>query len=90
MTLRQFKYLSLKEQELVLKTQAVFIASMQDEEHTYNLFQVDSFYLEVLCHGGDTIVSSLSYFEEINLLEPYLKLINLEPIYQLLGYGRIR
>jgi hypothetical protein len=89
MTLQQFKYLSLKEQEFVLKTQAVFIASMQDQENTYNLFQVDSFYLEVHCNGEETIVSSLSYFEEINLLEPYLKLINIDPIYQLLGYGRM-
>jgi len=89
MTLREFKYLSLSEQEFILKTQAVFIASMQDQKNTYNLFQVDSFYLEVNCNGEETIVSSLSYFEEINLLEPYLKSINIDPIYQLLGYGML-
>jgi len=89
MTLNQFQYLSLKEQEIVLKTKAVFIAAMQQGEGHYNLFQVDGFYLEVLCKGREQIVCSLSYFEEIYLLDPYLDLINIDPIYQILGYGRM-
>lgn len=84
MTLEQFKYLSPKEQEFALKTQAVFIASMHDKENIYNLFQIDSFYLEVYYNVEENVVSSLIYFDEINMLEPYLKLIDIKPIYQLL------
>jgi len=85
MTLDQFKYLTETEQNYILKTKAVYIGSIRDEEGTYNLFQVDSFYLEVLCNGDETVVCSLSYFEEVSLLEPYLVLIDIDPIYQILG-----
>ena len=77
MTLQQFKYLTLKEQEFILQTKAVFISAIQDEEHVVNLFQVDGFYLEVRCNLKETIVRSLSYFEEISLLDPYLDLIDI-------------
>jgi hypothetical protein len=86
MTLHEFKYLNSREQELVLRTKAVFIGAIQDEEGIYNLYQVDGFYLEVLCNRDETRVCSFSYFEEIHLLEPYLNSINIEPIYQVLGY----
>lgn len=89
MTLQQFKYLTLKEQEFVLQTQAVFLATIQDEKNVFNLFQVDGFYLEVHCNLTETIVRSLNYFEELSLLDPYLELINIEFIYQLPGYGRL-
>lgn len=85
MTLEQFKYLDLKDQEFILQTRAVFIASMQDEENIYNLFQVDGFYLEVNCNLKETVVRSLSYYEETDLLEPYLKLIDIGFVYRLLG-----
>ncbi len=85
MKLEQFKNLFNYEQEYILKTKAVYIGSIRDEEGTYNLFQIDGFYLEVLCNGDEPI--ALSYFDEISLLEPYLVLINIESIYQLLGYG---
>jgi hypothetical protein len=84
MTLEQFKYLDLKAQEFILQTKAVFIASMQDEEHVYNLFQVDGFYLEVNCNLKETVVRSLSYYEDTELLEPYLKLIDIGFAYKLL------
>lgn len=84
MTLQQFKYLELKEQEFVLQTKAVFIASRQDANNVYHLFQVDGFYLEVSCNLKETIVRSLSYYEETDLLQPYLKMINLDFVYKLL------
>lgn len=84
MTLEQFKYLDLKDQEHILQTKAVFIASMQDEENVYNLFQVDGFYLEVNCNLKETVVRSLSYYEETDLLDPYLKLIDIGFIDRLL------
>lgn len=89
MTLQQFKCLNTSEQEFILRTKAEFIGSLLKEEGIYSLFQIDSFYLEVLCNGDETVVCSLSYFEEISLLAPYLELINIEFIYQLLGYGRM-
>ena len=87
MTLQEFKYLNSWEQNLVLQTTAVFISSTQDEAGIYKLFQVYGFYLEVLCNGDETLVCSFSYFEEIHFLEPYLESINIDPIYQVLGYG---
>lgn len=88
MTLHQFKHLSLKEQASILETRAVYLASMQDEGDTYNLFQIDGFYLEISCTGYELQVSSLNYFDEMSLLAPYLKLINIEDVYHLLGYRR--
>ncbi len=89
MTLRQFEYLSEFDQEFILRTKSVLIASMIDQEGSATLFQVDGFYLEIrnkFSRPGYTIAN---FFDDTELLEPYLEFINIEPVYSLLGYGRM-
>jgi len=90
MTLQQFQALPKEDREDVLLNNAVLLESIQDDEHTYTLFQIDGFYLEVLRNGDEVVVDSISYFEETELLEPYLALISLSPVYNILNNYKIR
>lgn len=87
MTLEEFHNLSFKKQKHILESRAVFLAAISDEYNTFNLFQIDGFYLEVHCNGIESVVRSSSYFEDLDLLQPYLEVVNIDPIYDLLGYG---
>lgn len=89
MTLRQFEYLSEQDQEYVLQHKAVHIASVIEETGTFTLFQVDSFYLEIQSNHSGKVFTTASFFEETELLEPYLELVDMNEIYACLGYGRM-
>ncbi len=89
MTLEQFKYLSEPDQNFLLDTKAVFLAAIEDNEGSYSLFQVDGFYLEVFCSSGKRTADFINYFDETYLLEPYLQLIDISPIYNILGNGKM-
>ena len=89
MTLRQFEYLSELDQEFILRTKSVLIASMVDQEGSATLFQVDGFYLEIRNSYRRKGYTTACFFEETDLLEPYLNFVNIDPVYSLLGYGRM-
>ena len=89
MTLRQFEYLSELDQEFILRTKSVLIASMVDREGSATLFQVDGFYLEIRNIFSRPGYTTANFFDDPELLEPYLEFINIEPVYSLLGYGRM-
>lgn len=84
MTLQQFEYLSEHDQELILHKRAVHIATIIDRKDILTLFQVDGFYLEIQSTAGHFYKTS-SFFEETELLDPYLEIINIDNIYALLG-----
>lgn len=84
MTLKQFRYLSETDQEFVLTTKAVNIASILTDSEQLELFQIDGFYLEVQFFGATLKVKTINYFEETELLEPYLTSININELTQLL------
>jgi hypothetical protein len=88
MTLNQFKYLSTDDQDYVLKKKAVIIGTIYKEEGIYTLFQVDGFYLEVLCQDHLVVPTSINYFDQTELLEPYLELININSVYQILNNSK--
>ena len=76
MTLYQFN--SLKEVEklriiLYLKP----IAKRTDEMYSYDLYAVDSFYIEITYAAADCTLIGLRSFKTITLLEPYLEQIDI-------------
>jgi len=88
MTLKQFKYLSPHDQDQVLRKRAVIIGTVNGGEGTYTLFQVYGFYLEVLCQDKFVVPESINYFDEMEFLGPYLELININPVYQILNNSK--
>ena len=62
MTLQQFKHLSEEGREYVLSTKAVHIASIEGYDNCLDLFQVDSFYLEVESLNHSLLVIHYSLF----------------------------
>lgn len=91
MTIQQFKFLSEEVQQSYLRRKAVIVAVIPEDEGIYSLLQVDGFYLEVLTDGDGDIVRSIRYFDDTESLEPYLKMINIAIVYDVLNnhqYGR--
>jgi hypothetical protein len=84
MTLKQFKYLSEADQESILNSKAVHVASVMEDNERMELFQVESFYLEIQCFGTTLQVKTFNYFEETELLEPYLRFINIQELTHLI------
>jgi hypothetical protein len=89
MTLKQFKSLRADVQNYLLMNQAVYIGAMEDVDGDYTLFQLHGFYLEVFCTNADKYkANSMCFFEDSDMLEPYLESISIEPVYAILGYGK--
>ena len=85
MTLQQFKYLDEREQEYYLKKNAVVVGTAYDNNELYTLFQIDGFYLEVLSDEDETKLRSLIFFEGTEMLNPYLKTIDISHVYTILN-----
>ena len=79
MTIQKFKSLSYIKQAEVLWEHGVFIADRQSRKHTIMLYQIDTFYVEVLYHKTNGSVE-IRGFENTGLLQPYLEQINLAEI----------
>ena len=85
MTLQQYKSLSDEHQMYYFKQKAVVISTLRRDNGVYTLFQLYGFYIEVFSYERAEVKSSINYFEETELLEPYLKLINISFIYEVLN-----
>ena len=85
MNLWEFKHLSEEDQQYVLQKKAVHIATINDEQESLELFQVDSFYIEIECIHSFLKVITVNFFDETSLLEPYLESINIEEIFDVLN-----
>ena len=85
MTFQQYKNLSKEQQMYTLKYNAVMVASLRRNNEVYTLFQVYGFYIEVFSYETVEPMSSINCFEETELLEPYLKSINISSIYKVLN-----
>jgi hypothetical protein len=86
MTLEQFKYLSTEVQDYILSRKAVLIDVIEDGEGCYTLFQLDSFYLEIFTSRiGELTTCSICFFDDPDLLEPYLKRIDIAEVEDLLN-----
>ena len=85
MTLQQYKNLSDEHQLHILKQKAVIISTLRRDNEIYTLFQIYGFYVEVFSYGTLGPMSSINCFEETELLEPYLKSINISSVYKVLN-----
>jgi hypothetical protein len=86
MTLEQFKYLSTEVQDYILARKAVLVDVIEDGQGCYTLFQLDSFYLEIFTSRvGVLTTCTICFFDDPDLLEPYLKRVNIDEVYDILG-----
>ncbi len=72
MTLYQFNLLDEQEQIEAIWYKSVKLAEREDEEHFYNLYQIDSFYIEEKFIKPDKLRVAFKTFATTTLLEPYL------------------
>lgn len=85
MTLQQYKNLSDEHQLHILKHKAVILSTLRRDNEIYTLFQIYGFYVEVFSYGTVGPMGSINCFEETELLEPYLKSINISSVYEVLN-----
>ena len=84
MTLEQFKYLNEDDQQFVLQRRAVYIATLENSQCKKELFQLDSFYIEIEYQTTFMQVLTVNLFEDPSILEPYLECIDIDEIYEYL------
>jgi len=80
MTLYQFKALDEFEQYEVLWSKGVFIAYRKEEGYMLALYQIESFYVEVMYDGDLSKIISKRSFINTSRLDPYLQYIELPPL----------
>ena len=84
MTLEQFKYLNEEDQQFVLQRRAVYIATLENSSGKRELFQLDSFYIEIEYQHTFMQVLTINLFEDPSILEPYLECIDIDEIFEYL------
>lgn len=77
MTLRQFNRLDEIKQIEVIWNNGALIAGRKENSYKILLYQIGIFYVEVYYHVVYNQVVKLKSFSDTDLLEPYLKTINL-------------
>ena len=83
MTLHQYKRLNEGEQFHALEESGVLIAERKDAFCNVQLYQVDSFYVELYHHTHFNVVVNVKSFGSTNFLQPYLKSIDLTSVISL-------
>lgn len=81
MTFNQFKYLSEEDQEAVLWRKGVELGRCSDTVYHYILYQVDGFYMEVKYKMPQCTVLEIACFDDVNLLQPYLREIDIDSLF---------
>ena len=77
MTLLQFKLLGETEQ-METAWNSPLIATIEDKDFSYDLHQIDSFYVEVKYRKPNRTVSGMKAFKNPDLLKPYLDKIDIK------------
>lgn len=78
MTLFDFQLLPVPEQVSVLYDQGVYIGKRKVGELSALLYQLDSFYVEVLYQKYRRYIGRIRCSSSTHLLDPYLEQINVE------------
>jgi hypothetical protein len=81
MTLYQFNSLDENEKHQLVWNEGVLLASREDNELKYLLYQVDSFYVELKYDVCSNEIKPCKSFVSTNFLEPYLTQINLNDLF---------
>ena len=77
MTLFQFKLLGETEQ-IETAWNSPLLATIEDNDFTYDLHQIDSFYVEVKYRKPNRTINGLKTFKNPGLLKPYLHKIDIK------------
>jgi hypothetical protein len=80
MNLHQFYECDPEEQEALIK-QATFLSKRKDKHFRYELYQLDSFYIEVKTSLFYNISRDFYAFNDTDYLQPYLAQIALPQIF---------
>jgi hypothetical protein len=79
MTFKQFKNIPDEEKLYMLWQLGVELGNTKKGIHNFRLYQVEGFYMEVKYILPDTVVQVIC-FEDVELLDPYLKCINISSL----------
>lgn len=80
MTMKGFKELSDKRKRNILKKIGVYLAERTIFYYRLKLYQINSFYVEVITSKEDKDVNWLKIFDSTEKLYPYLKQIDLSDL----------
>ena len=78
MKLLEFQLLSRDEQIIILYQQGVYIGKKKHGDQTRLLFQLDSFYVELIYTSYRRAIHKIHISNSIAVLDPYLEQIKLE------------
>ena len=77
MTLFQFKLLGEMEQ-METAWNSPLLATIEDNDFTYDLHQIDSFYVEIRYRKLNRTIKGMKAFKNPDLLKPYLHKIDIK------------
>jgi hypothetical protein len=84
-TLQEYKNSREEYQMFILKHRGVRVSTLRRGNEVYTLFQLYGFYVEACSYGTVGPMCLINCFEETELLEPYLKSINISSVYKILN-----
>ena len=80
MKVYEFDTLDMEARTDVLCEKGVYLGGRQELKYGIFLYQVDGFYVEIFYHQQLKKVTDFRCFTDTDLLEPYLKEINIDGI----------
>ena len=83
-TFDEYKKLYPDEQEFLLWNRAVELLHKEEHSYKYILYQLDSFYIEVLYNISLDSIIDLIAFENVDRLDSYMEKVDINEIYTLL------
>jgi hypothetical protein len=78
MKLSGFVLLNLEEKKNVVLHKGVLVGKSWGSKHLVFLFQLDGFYVEVICDLGEKKIREYRAFAETKFLTPYLESIHIK------------
>lgn len=80
MVMRLFEFQSLPEEEqiTILYRQGIFIGKKKSDDFTKLLYQLESFYVEVIYASYRRVIHKIRYSDATSILDPYLEQIRVE------------
>jgi hypothetical protein len=81
MNLHQFRRLNEMQQVTLVEERGVTVAERKTAYCNVQLFQVDSFYIEIYHHSHFNVITRIYSFDDTALLEPYLLSIDVDELF---------
>lgn len=78
MTLYEYYQLSQREQLDLLYKEGVFLMKRRENDKTMVLYQLESFYIEIIYKKYRSVIQKMRCFHSVDLLTPYLEEIDVD------------